>query len=65
MTITMEEGTMAKYTFEYMDLETDRWTQSRNWYHDRDTAYAEGERWLRMFMPNSKSTAIRVVPIAE
>jgi len=54
---------MTKYTFEYMDLETDRWTRSRNWYADRDAALAEGERWLRMFMPNSKSTAIRAVPI--
>jgi len=59
------EVTMARYTFEYMVPEADQWTRSRHSFSDRDTAAAEGERFLRMLMPNSTNTLIRVVPIDE
>ena len=54
------EVTMARYTFEYMVPEADQWTRSRHSFSDRDT-----ERFLRMLMPNSTNTLIRVVPIDE
>jgi hypothetical protein len=59
------EVTMVRYTFEYMVSEANEWTRSRKWFHDHDTAAKEGEAFLRMCMPNGKSTLIRVVRIAE
>jgi hypothetical protein len=60
------EGTMARYTFEYLVPEAERWTRSRNSFSDRDTAAAEGERFLHMwFKRNGTNTLIRVVPVDE
>jgi N6-adenosine-specific RNA methylase IME4 len=59
------EATMTQYTFEYMVPEAERWTRSRNGYANPELALAEGERFLRMMMPRSTNTLIRVVPVAD